>query len=35
MKNCVAHSLTRLGTDHIDLYQPSRVDPRVPMGENL
>lgn len=35
MKNCVAHSLTRLGTDYIDLYQPSRVDPRVPIEETV
>lgn len=35
MKNYVAHSLTRLGTDYIDLYQPSRVDPRVPIEETV
>jgi aryl-alcohol dehydrogenase-like predicted oxidoreductase len=35
MKNFVAHSLTRLGTDYIDLYQPSRVDPRVPIEDTI
>ena len=27
-KNFLAYSLRRLGTDYVDLYQPSRVDPR-------
>jgi aryl-alcohol dehydrogenase-like predicted oxidoreductase len=35
MKNWVAHSLSRLGTDYIDLYQPSRVDPQVPIEETI
>jgi aryl-alcohol dehydrogenase-like predicted oxidoreductase len=35
MKNWVAHSLSRLGTDYIDLYQPSRVDPQVPIEETV
>ncbi len=28
-------SLTRLGTDHIDLYDPHRVDPDVPIEETV
>jgi len=32
-KNFVTYSLRRLGTDYLDLYQPSRVDPRVPIEE--
>jgi pyridoxine 4-dehydrogenase len=35
VKNFLAHSLTRLGTDHIDLYQPARVDPSVPIEETV
>jgi len=34
-KNFVTYSLRRLGTDYLDLYQPSRVDPRVPMEETI
>ena len=33
VKNFLSYSLTRLGTDHIDLYQPARLDPRVPIEE--
>ena len=35
VKNFVAYSLKRLGTDHVDLYQPSRVDPAVPIEETI
>jgi aryl-alcohol dehydrogenase-like predicted oxidoreductase len=35
VKNFLAYSLTRLGTDHIDLYQPARLDPRVPIEETV
>ncbi|HEX3371995.1 MAG TPA: aldo/keto reductase, partial [Candidatus Acidoferrales bacterium] len=31
--NFLAYSLRRLGTDYIDLYQPSRVDARTPIEE--
>ena len=34
-KNFVTYSLRRLGTDYLDLYQPSRVDPRVPIEETI
>ena len=33
VKNYLAYSLTRLGTDYIDLYQPARLDPRVPIED--
>jgi pyridoxine 4-dehydrogenase len=33
VKNFLSYSLRRLGTDYIDLYQPSRVDARVPIEE--
>jgi aryl-alcohol dehydrogenase-like predicted oxidoreductase len=33
VKNFLAYSLTRLGTDYIDLYQPARLDPRVPIED--
>jgi aryl-alcohol dehydrogenase-like predicted oxidoreductase len=35
VKNFVAYSLRRLGTDYIDLYQPSRVDARTPIEETF
>ena len=35
MKNFLAYSLRRLGTDHIDLYQPARVDPEVPYEDTI
>ena len=35
IKNFLSYSLRRLGTDYIDLYQPSRVDPHVPIEESV
>ena len=35
IKNYAAYSLQRLGVDHIDLYQPARVDPSVPYEETI
>jgi aryl-alcohol dehydrogenase-like predicted oxidoreductase len=35
VKNFLAYSLKRLGTDYIDLYQPSRVDPAVPIEDTI
>jgi aryl-alcohol dehydrogenase-like predicted oxidoreductase len=35
IKNFLAYSLRRLGTDRIDLYQPSRVDPQVPIEDSI
>jgi len=35
VKNFAAYSLRRLGTDHIDIYRPARLDPRVPIEETL
>ncbi len=35
VKNFVCYSLRRLKTDYIDLYQPARVDPRVPIEETI
>ena len=35
VKNYLAYSLRRLGTDYIDLYQPSRVDPGVPIEDTI
>ena len=31
----LAYSLRRLGTDYVDLYQPSRVDPAVPIEDTI
>jgi aryl-alcohol dehydrogenase-like predicted oxidoreductase len=33
VKNFLSYSLRRLGTDYIDLYQPSRVDARTPIED--
>ena len=35
VKNYLSYSLTRLGTDYIDLYQPARLDPRVPIEDTV
>jgi aryl-alcohol dehydrogenase-like predicted oxidoreductase len=35
VKNSIAHSLTRLGVDHIDIYRPGRLDPAVPIEETI
>jgi aryl-alcohol dehydrogenase-like predicted oxidoreductase len=35
VKNFLAYSLRRLGVDYIDLYQPARVDPAVPIEDTV
>ncbi len=35
VKNFVAYSLKRLGTDYIDIYRLGRVDPNVPIEETV
>ncbi|MEO6087827.1 MAG: aldo/keto reductase [Umezawaea sp.] len=35
VKNFLAYSLTRLGTDHVDVYRPARLDPSVPIEETV
>lgn len=35
VRNFLAHTLTRLGTDYVDLYQPARVDPAVPIEDTV
>lgn len=35
VKNFVAYSLRRLGTDYIDIYRPARLDPAVPIEETV
>ena len=35
VKTFLTYTLTRLGTDHVDLYQPSRLDPHVPIEETV
>ncbi|MFD3452069.1 aldo/keto reductase [Streptomyces sp. NPDC058691] len=35
VKNSLAYSLRRLGTDYIDLYRPGRPDPDVPIEETV
>lgn len=35
VKNFAAYSLQRLGVDVLDLYQPARIDPAVPIEETV
>jgi aryl-alcohol dehydrogenase-like predicted oxidoreductase len=35
VKNFAAYSLQRLGTDRIDIYRPSRLDPDVPIEDTI
>ena len=35
IKNFLAYTLRRLGTDHIDIYRPARLDPTVPIEETV
>ncbi|HEY9166648.1 MAG TPA: aldo/keto reductase [Candidatus Kryptonia bacterium] len=35
VKNFLSYSLKRLGTDYIDIYRPSRIDPTVPIEETV
>jgi aryl-alcohol dehydrogenase-like predicted oxidoreductase len=35
VKNFLAYSLVRLGTDHVDVYRPARLDPNVPIEDTV
>jgi aryl-alcohol dehydrogenase-like predicted oxidoreductase len=35
VKTALAHSLTRLGVEHVDIYRPARLDPKVPIEETI
>jgi len=35
MKNFLAYTLVRLGTDHVDVYRPARLDPAVPIEDTI
>jgi len=35
VKTSLAYSLRRLRTDYVDLYQPARLDPRVPIEDTV
>jgi aryl-alcohol dehydrogenase-like predicted oxidoreductase len=35
VKTALAYSLVRLGTDHVDIYRPARLDPQVPIEETV
>ena len=35
VKNALAYTLRRLGTDHVDIYRPARLDPTVPVEETV
>jgi aryl-alcohol dehydrogenase-like predicted oxidoreductase len=34
-KTALSYTLKRLGTDYVDLYQPARLDPKVPIEETV
>ena len=33
VKTWLAYTLVRLGVDHVDIYRPARLDPKVPIEE--
>jgi aryl-alcohol dehydrogenase-like predicted oxidoreductase len=35
VRNFLAYTLKRLGTDHVDIYRPSRRDPAVPIEDTI
>ena len=35
VRNFLAYSLVRLGTEYIDIYRPARLDPNVPIEETV
>ena len=35
IKNFLGYTLRRLGTDHVDVYRPARLDPAVPVEETV
>jgi aryl-alcohol dehydrogenase-like predicted oxidoreductase len=35
VKSSLAYTLTRLGTDHVDIYRPARLDPAVPIEDTI
>jgi aryl-alcohol dehydrogenase-like predicted oxidoreductase len=35
VKTWLAYSLVRLGTDHVDIYRPARLDPEVPIEDTI
>jgi aryl-alcohol dehydrogenase-like predicted oxidoreductase len=35
VRNFLAYSLVRLGVDHIDIYRPARLDPKVPIEDTV
>ncbi|HEY7472251.1 MAG TPA: aldo/keto reductase [Gemmatimonadota bacterium] len=35
IKNFLAYTLRRLGTDHVDIYRPARLDPTVPVEDTI
>jgi aryl-alcohol dehydrogenase-like predicted oxidoreductase len=35
VRNSLAYTLRRLGTDYVDIYRPARLDPEVPIEETV
>src|ERR1700751_6501440 len=35
VKSSLAYTLTRLGTDYVELYHPARLDPQVPIEDTV
>ncbi|MDL2397399.1 aldo/keto reductase [Rhizobium mayense] len=35
IRNFIAYTLQRLGVDHVDIYRPARLDPKVPIEDQI
>lgn len=35
MENYLRYTLSRLGTDYVDLYQPARINPHIPVEDTI
>ena len=35
IRNFLSYTLRRLGTDHVDIYRPARLDPNVPIEDTV
>src|SRR5690349_17984172 len=35
VRNALGYTLARLGTDHVDIYRPARLDPSVPIEDTI
>lgn len=35
VENYLRYTLSRLGTDYVDLYQPARINPHIPVEDTI